>query len=109
MRANGDLHHAVDALVIACTTDGMIQRLSRYSELRECRYMHTPEASIAVDPATGEVISTFPYPWPKFRDELEGRLSSDPMKNLQGLGLPLYGREGVPLRPLFVSECRGER
>ena len=25
------------------------------------------------------------------------------MKNLQGLGLPLYGREGVPLRPLFVS------
>lgn len=103
VRANGDLHHAVDALVIACTTDGMIQRLSRYSELRECRYMHTPEASIAVDPATGEVISTFPYPWPKFRDELEGRLSSDPMKNLQGLGLPLYGREGVPLRPLFVS------
>ena len=96
VRANGDLHHAVDALVVACTTDGMIQRVSRY-------YKGHENNTIEVDPETGEVISRFPEPWPQFRKELEGRLSNDPAKNLCGLGLPLYGDAEVPLRPLFVS------
>ena len=96
VRANGDLHHAVDALVVACTTDGMIQRVSRY-------YKGHENNTVEVDPETGEVISRFPEPWPQFRNELEGRLSNDPAKNLCGLGLPLYGDAEVPLRPLFVS------
>lgn len=96
VRANGDLHHAVDALVVACTTDGMIQRVSRY-------YKGHENNTVEVDPETGEVISRFPEPWPQFRKELEGRLSNDPAKNLCGLGLPLYGDAEVPLRPLFVS------
>lgn len=96
VRANGDLHHAVDALVVACTTDGMIQKVSRYYKWREGN-------TVEVDPKTGEVINRFPEPWPLFRKELEGRLSNDPAKNLFGLGLPLYGDAEVPLRPLFVS------
>ena len=96
VRANGDLHHAVDALVVACTTDGMIQKVSRYYKWREGN-------TVEVDPKTGEVISRFPEPWPQFRKEFEGRLSNDPAKNLFGLGLPLYGDADVPLRPLFVS------
>lgn len=35
VRADGDLHHAVDAAVIACTTDGMIQRVSRFYQRTE--------------------------------------------------------------------------
>ena len=96
VRANGDLHHAVDALVVACTTDGMIQKVSRYYKWHE-------NNTVEVDPETGEVINRFPYPWPQFRKELEGRLSNDPAKNLYGIGLPLYGDAEVPLRPLFVS------
>ena len=30
VRADGDLHHALDAAVVACTTDGMIRRISGY-------------------------------------------------------------------------------
>ena len=63
VREDGDLHHAMDALVIACTTDGMIQRLSRYSELHESEYMQTEDGSVRIDPQTGELLEKFPYPW----------------------------------------------
>ena len=74
----------------------MIQKVSRYYKWHE-------NNTVEVDPETGEVINRFPYPWPQFRKELEGRLSNDPAKNLYGIGLPLYGDAEVPLRPLFVS------
>ena len=103
VRANGDLHHAVDALVIACTTDGMIQKVSRYAQFRENRYVANDSEKFLVDPETGEVIKSFPYPWPKFHQELDARLSSDPAKAVRGLGLPLYVSGEVEPCPLFVS------
>lgn len=103
VRANGDLHHAVDALVIACTTDRMIQQVSRYEAYHETRYVQGEEAAFAVDPDTGEVINKFPYPWPRFREELEARLSQDPCHAVRNLRLPLYMAEDIPVRPLFVS------
>lgn len=103
-RADGDLHHAVDALVIACTTDAMIQQISRYAEYRECRYMPMKSGSLAIDTATGEVLREFPYPWPMFRKELDARLSSDPAKLIQEWRIPFYLESGRPLPgPLFVS------
>lgn len=102
VRANGDLHHAVDAVVIACTTDGMIGQISRYAALRECEYMQSDEGSFAVDPATGEVLRKFPYPWDWFRKELEARLTDDPARVLNDLKIPLYREVGFP-SPLFVS------
>ena len=33
IRADGDLHHAVDAAVIACVTERMIQKVSTYSNI----------------------------------------------------------------------------
>ena len=56
LREDGDLHHAVDALVVACTTDAMIQQVSRYADYRECRYMQTETGSLAVSEKTGEVL-----------------------------------------------------
>lgn len=108
VRANGDLHHAVDALVVACTTDGMIHQISRYAQYRECRYVQDQIQSIAVDESTGEVLKTFPYPWPQFRKELEGHLSSDPARVLNDMHLPMYvsGELQVPQKPIFVSRMQ---
>lgn len=105
IRANGDLHHAVDALVVACTTDGMIRQVSRYSTYKECRYQPDTDRSFLVDESTGEIVTTFPYPWTQFRKELEGHLSSNPAKVLADLRLPMYvsGQLQAPQHPIFVS------
>ena len=103
VRANGDTHHAVDALVVACTTDGMIRRITQYSKYRETRYQPAPLEGYRVDPKTGELIDRFPAPWPLFRGELEARLSADPARFVKGLSLPLYQTEEVVPRPIFVS------
>ena len=104
VRGDGDLHHAVDALVIACATDGMIQQITRYAQYRECRYMQTETGSLAVDESTGEVLREFPYPWPLFRKELEARLSPDPARLIREWKIPFYYESGRPLpKPLFVS------
>ena len=103
IRENGDLHHAVDALVIACTTDGMIQEISRYAQYRECQYTQEDGGSSAIDPKTGRLLKRFPYPWPEFRRELEARLGSDPARAVLEQRFPLYINEDIPVRPLFVS------
>ena len=103
IRENGDLHHAVDALVVACTTDGMIQQVSRYAALRECEYVQTEAGSMAVSQYTGEVLKQFPYPWPEFRRELEARLSDDPRRAVISQRFPVYANGDIPVRKLFVS------
>lgn len=103
LRENGDLHHAVDALVVACTTDGLIQKVSRFAQSRENRYVQAEDSRFFIDPDTGEVVKEFPYPWPYFRPELEARLSSDPVFSVRDRGFLLYLAENVPVRPVFVS------
>lgn len=109
IREDGDLHHAMDAVILAITTDRMIQRISNYAKRREWgkkvmgRY---------VDPETGELMTQaafdekyapeFPQPWPWFRKELEIRLSPDPQTELDAAGLPSYEGDDV-VRPVFVS------
>lgn len=105
IRADGDVHHAVDALVVACTTNAMIQRVSKYAAYRECKYHPEADQSLFVDESTGEVIDHFPYPWPQFRKELEGHLSSNPAHMLTDLHLPMYvsGQLTAPTHPIFIS------
>ena len=103
IRENGDLHHAVDAVVIACTTDAMIQQITRYAEYRECRYMQGETGSLAVDERTGEILREFPYPWPQFRRELDLRLSHDPARLQRDIKIPFYEEHGLIPKPLFVS------
>ena len=89
VRADGDLHHAVDAAVIACTTDGMIQRVSRF-------YTH-----IETSDTRGE---RFPEPWPRFRDELMQRLSACPQENLMQINPVYYQNVDIAsIQPVFVS------
>ncbi len=103
IRANGDLHHAVDALVIACTTDAFIQKVSRYTKYRESRYMREAADRFLIDPDTGEIIQEFPYPWPNFRQELEARLSKDPVAAMAQLQHPAFVPEDGIYKPVFVS------
>lgn len=105
IRENGDLHHAVDAAVIACVTDGMINRISRWSKYHETEYEEFEGESYAVDPRTGEVLDRFPLPYPEFRKELDCRLF-DNEKHMHEALTRLSNYRDVELstiHPCFVS------
>lgn len=110
-------HHSVDAVVIACVTDHMIQRISSYSkqlEMDQNRY---------VDPDTGEILDRakmdaatwkrklwMPTPWKSFREELEIRLGDHPLGFIMehadvmtNLNLPEWMLSPEVIHPIFVS------
>lgn len=108
IREDGDLHHCLDAAVIAATTPGLVQRLTEHSKRRE-----TLEKAPAgyVDPATGELLELpqearhdqFPKPWERFRQELEARLDPiDPRHQIDLLKLETYESD-EEIKPVFVS------
>ena len=109
IREDGDLHHCLDAAVVAATSPGMVQKLTKYSQRQETAL--TVEGY--VDYATGEVMTktdydakyapNFPMPWERFRQELEARLDPvDPQRAILRLGLSTYDTDEV-IRPVFVS------
>lgn len=108
-----DRHHAMDAVVVACCTDGMVQRISRNVQARELALAYDLQY---VDIETGEILNRgksreqwdeeygvkIPLPWKWFRDELEARMSEHPecfLSDLQKWDYP--DPEGV--KPIFVS------
>lgn len=97
IRANGDLHHAVDAVVIACINDRLIKRVTEYSKAKELEY--TPSDSGA---AKTSMKDGFPEPWYRFRQELEARLSETPDEAIRNLHLATYCNVGNIKTP-FVS------
>lgn len=103
IREDGDLHHAMDAAVIACVTPGMVARITRYAKYREGRFSE----DFVVDRETGEVIEHFPEPWESFRDELTIRLcenEQDLRKQLQDVNFPQYlGVDLDGIKAPFVS------
>lgn len=102
IREDGDTHHAIDACVIACTTQGMIQKISIYSKYKETEYMDENGEIYDIDRKTGELINRFPMPYPTFRKELEMLTSNDPQRILSEQFFPNYdGSE--QLNPIFVS------
>lgn len=78
---DGDTHHAVDAVVIAITTQNMINRITKYYQYVDGKYMNNRGEYIDLE--TGEILDAkeyeeknginFPEPWPKFRKELDIR------------------------------------
>ncbi len=115
VRENGDLHHALDAVVIACVDDNMIQKISQYHKHKEQQFMGK---AFIVDRETGEMIDRkeydrrfllsntdrFPEPWSKFRKELEARLSNAPMEAIASLRLLTYP-DYEQVLPVFVSRA----
>ena len=108
IREDGDLHHCMDAAVVAATTPGLVQRLTEYNKRRET-LQKTPMGYI--DPATGELVEQaeevrrdpFPKPWERFRQELEARLAPiDPRHQIDLLKLETYESD-EEIKPVFVS------
>lgn len=105
-RLAGDLHHAQDAVVVACVTETMIRRITRYSQYYETRY----SPNHFVDHETGEIINArqerfgvkFVEPWENFRLELESRLSDDPAIRISAYNLKNY-LNPEEVKPIFVS------
>lgn len=103
IRENGDTHHAVDAVVIACVTDSMIKKISEYSKHKETEFVHPETKEIKdIDLRTGEIINKFPMPYNWFRDELVMRTSNNPTRILHEKPLPNYGTD-QKVEPIFVS------
>lgn len=89
VREDGDFHHAVDATVIACMTDGMRNKIERYHATHELAFLNKDEK---VDMATGEIVTVreildggFPEPYVGFRKELVLRCSGDVERMKEGL------------------------
>ncbi len=108
IREDGDLHHCMDAAVLAATTPGLVQRLTEYNKRRET-LQKTPMGYI--DPVTGELVEQaeevrrdpFPKPWDLFHQELEARLDSvDPRHQIDLLKLSTYESD-EEVKPVFVS------
>lgn len=119
-----DTHHAVDAVVIACCTDGMINKISRSVQAREIAYAVDTRF---VDPETGEIFERAHFtkdewddkfgvkierPWPWFLDELHVRLGDDPVGFLKThsevnreISYPewMLDEKNKVVRPIFVS------
>lgn len=105
VREENDLHHALDACVVAALTPGRIQMITRYRQAQE-----TGELTRIVDEETGqtwEVMGgrkfSFPEPWKGFRKEVQARLSDDPAAGIAALDLPAYASDPPRLRPVMVS------
>lgn len=107
IREEGDLHHALDAAVIAAASRSLVKRMSDYSRRNELEMVR----GNYIDPATGEIVDIaairqledhFPEPWPYFRKELLAHLSNDPPSRLG----ELPGYEGADeVKPIRVSRA----
>ncbi len=111
VREDGDLHHALDAAVIAAASRGLVKRMSDYARRKELDNVR----GNCPDPETGEIIDVaalrkveahFPEPWPHFRHELLARLSPNPSSALEIL--PGYG-EVADIQPVRVSRAPTRR
>jgi CRISPR-associated endonuclease Csn1 len=117
VRADSDRHHALDAVVVAACSHGMVKRLSDYARRRELEKVRAG----FVDIETGEIIDPivfaqlerhFPEPWPHFRHEIEARLKLDDPALLREeiARLGSYPPEALDaLKPLFVSRAPQRR
>lgn len=92
-RKDGDMHHAVDAVIVALTTPSLIQKVTGYYKYREQnKYQAKKEQNM------------FPLPWPHFREELEARTSENPTERLKKLDMESYKDIDVEqIKPIFVS------
>ena len=100
-REDNDRHHALDAVVVACSTVAMQQKITRFVRF-EAGDVFTGER---IDRETGEIIPLhFPTPWQFFKQEVEIRIFSDnPKLELENRlpDRPQANHEFV--QPLFVS------
>ena len=95
VREDGDLHHSVDAVVVACITPGIVQTVTEYAKREENRYLNKDDAAMR---------ERFPMPWPEFSTELDIRTCKEPKEMLQKVSLANYQDVDIDsIKPIFVS------
>ncbi|KAE9540606.1 type II CRISPR RNA-guided endonuclease Cas9 [Ursidibacter maritimus] len=101
VRDDNDRHHALDAVVVTCSTVAMQQKITRFVKYEEGNIF----SGERVDRETGEIIPLhFPTPWAFFKENVEIRIfSENPKLELENRlpDYPQYNHEFV--QPLFVS------
>lgn len=88
-REASDIHHAIDAVVIACVTDSFVQKVTRYSKNKEIKYnsslwSNNEKSNIHTNSTFKAFFNDFPLPYPKFREELTARTSENPKEMMKG-------------------------
>ena len=113
VREDGDLHHALDAAVVAACSQSFVKRMANYSKRSELEAVRGE----FIDVETGEILNKndlkqdeiskdFPMPWDYFRVELLGRLSDNPKADLANY----YNEEQLKnLKPIRVSRMATRR
>jgi len=95
-REKSDLHHALDACVIAAATPSIIKSISDHSRKKELSLLRSEEEH--------NKKTRLPEPWPRFRKEIEARLSENPVEAIKEFGLTNYSEEKLEsIKPIFIS------
>ncbi|MCM1295354.1 MAG: type II CRISPR RNA-guided endonuclease Cas9 [Muribaculaceae bacterium] len=118
VREDGDKHHALDAAVIACVTDGIIQKITKYNQIKErsgvwdresrCYKFADGDGVLLKEDEYDDRNGYIAKPYVGFRDELLLRLDKNPqyyvaakLMLLQSLD---YSEGDIEnLSPVFVS------
>lgn len=103
VREDNDRHHAVDAVVVACSTRALQKKITDYVRYKEMN-VFTGEK---IDQETGEIIRFhFPEPWKFFRQEVEIRVFSENPAEDVVIALPDRPQANHEfIQPLFVSRA----
>lgn len=107
-RDTTDLHHAVDAVVLACITPKLIHDITILSKRNEIRFNQvlqnsTQESGTDVAEISSRAFNNTLIPWKDFRKELKARLSDDPAKLMAGHVWEHYTEDEIcQLKPAMV-------
>ena len=106
-RESNDLHHAEDAVIIACATENFQKRIREYSKQKELYYRS--KNGIYFDDVTGEIVDVkykthdMERPWPEFKEELEARMSEKPIEWIKRENIHNCDDILDEIKPIFVS------
>ena len=111
---DNDVHHAIDATVIAITSQDMINKITKYYQYVDGKYMNNKGEYIDLE--TGEILDAkkyeedngiyFPEPWHNFRKELDIRVNCKTKERIIECleAEKIYTYEDYnDVRPIFVS------
>ena len=117
IREDGDIHHAIDATIIAITSQSMINKITKFYQYKAGRYMNNKGEYIDLE--TGELLTAkeyeerngiyFPEPWTNFRKELDIRVNCNSQERmlecLKASEIYSYDTQEKldELKPIFVS------
>lgn len=131
IREDGDVHHAIDATIIATVTDGMIKKVTQFNNMKET-FIYRKDGTY-VNKSTGEIMSKeekeayerdgidvyskyLPKPYEGFIKELEirskvkyetDRFSEEELLELAKLGYE--DEELAKIKPVFVSRMKSAK